>query len=447
MPLIRLTIILAVFFCAGAQAESTAFVNVNVIPMTESIVLTGRTVVVEGDRIVTIGDVNDTIIPDEAVVIDGTDRFLIPGLAEMHGHVPGASSNTLERVLHLYAVNGITTVRGMLGQPSHLQLRERLLANEMVGPRLITSGPSLNGNSVAGVKDGVEKVKSQHESGYDFLKIHPGLKLDEFNAIAGTAQDLEMPFAGHVPEDVGIHNALSAGIATIDHLDGYLQALVSPHDDTSGGLGGFFGLFIADQVDESGMQAIAQATRDAGVWNVPTQSLFEHVTSSMDPEEMRGWPEMKYMPPDTVERWVQYKKDLLNDANYTSAEAARAISLRRSLILALHDAGAGLLLGSDSPQIFNVPGFAIHRELEYLVASGLTPYQALRTGTVNPAVYFGHANVLGTVEPGMIADLVLLDANPLADIRNSRRVHGVMLRGRWLSRPVISAMLGQLEFD
>jgi imidazolonepropionase-like amidohydrolase len=154
---------------------------------------------------------------------------------------------------------------------------------------------------------------------------------------------------------------------------------------------------------------------------------------------------MKYMPLGTIGQWARSKQQVIDDPAYDPAIAAWAIDIRRRLILALHRAGAGLLLGADAPQVFNVPGFAIHRELEYIVAAGLTPYEALRTGTVNPAEFFGQEHVFGTVEIGREADLLLLDANPLDDIGNARRIHGVMLRGRWLSRQDLDDILAGLE--
>jgi len=442
-----LTILVSVMLLVvtTAYAESTAFINVNVIPMTSDMVLGARTVIVTDGEIVAIGNVDDTAVPADAVVVDGTDRYLIPGLSEMHGHVPGGSSGDLDRVLHLYIANGITTVRGMLGQPSHLELRSALQKGERLGPRLYTSGPSLNGRSVTSPERAISMVEQQHAAGYDFLKIHPGLTRQEFDAMAATANRLGMRFAGHVPEDVGIERALAAGIATIDHLDGYMESLLRPHDDPSGGLSGFFGVFIADQADESKIAGIVAATVEAGVWNVPTDSLFRHATSSeSDPDDMVDWPEMKYMPADTVDRWRRAKRDVLDDANYHPDTAARAVALRQQLILELHRNGAGLLLGSDSPQIFNVPGFAIHHELEYLVDAGLTPFEALQTGTANPAEFFGRSGDFGVVETGAEADLILLDANPLEDITNTRRIHGVMLRGRWLPRTELDGLLKRL---
>jgi len=441
-----LTILTILLLAASpAHAESIAIVNVNVIPMTSDMVLGARTVIVTDGEIVVIGDVDDTAVPADAVVVDGTDRFLMPGLSEMHGHVPGGSSGGLDRVLHLYVANGITTVRGMLGQPSHLELRSALQKGERLGPRLYTSGPSLNGRSVTSPQRAISMVEQQHAAGYDFLKIHPGLTRQEFDAMAATADRLGIPFAGHVPEDVGIERALAAGIATIDHLDGYMESLLRPHDDPSGGLSGFFGVFIADQADETKIAGIVAATIEAGAWNVPTDSLFRHATSSeSDPDDMVDWPEMKYMPADTVERWRRAKREVLDDANYHPDTAARAVALRQQLILELHRNGAGLLLGSDSPQIFNVPGFAIHHELEYLVDAGLTPFEALQTGTANPAEFFGRSGDFGVVRTGVEADLILLDANPLEDITNTRRIHGVMLRGRWLPRSELDGLLKRL---
>ncbi|MEX2494864.1 MAG: amidohydrolase family protein, partial [Woeseia sp.] len=364
---------------ALVQAESTAFVNVNVLPMTSSEVLQARTVVVTRGKIAAIGPAGSTSLPRNAVVVDGTDRYLMPGLAEMHAHVPPTTSPDLERVLQLFVANGVTTVRGMLGKPGHLDLREAIARGETLGPRLVTSGPSFNGRSVDGADSAVAMVRQQHAAGYDFLKIHPGLSRFEFAAIAATANELRMPFAGHVPEDVGVLGALQAGIASIDHLDGYMQLLLPPDVDPSGGLGGFFGLLLAGAAQEQYIMPAAEATADAGVWNVPTQSLFEHVAMAIDPEVLAERPEMRYMPVATLRQWEERKREVIDDVSYDPAVAERAIDLRRQLILALHRAGDELLLGSDSPQVFNVPGFAIHRELQYLVGAGLSKESGIPT--------------------------------------------------------------------
>lgn len=439
------SLLILLFAGAPAQAGSTAFVNVNVLPMTADEVLPQRTVVIEDGLITAIGAVDETVVPDDAEVVDGTDRYLMPGLAEMHGHVTGTGEDEIHSLFGLYLANGVTTVRGMLGRPAHLRLRETLSNQELPGPRLITSGPSFNGNSVSSPRQAERMVREQHARGYDFLKIHPGLTRDEFAAIAATANELGIPFAGHVPSAVGVRAALAAGIATIDHLDGYMQALVSPDGDPGSADGGFFGLLIADAADAQNLDEIVAATRAAGTWNVPTQTLFEHTADATPAVDIAEWPEMRYVDASTKAGWVRIKNELLDDPQFDRAVADRAIRLRRELIRRLHEHGGGILLGSDSPQRFNVPGFSLHRELGLLVAAGLSPYEALRTGTVNAAEFFRAGDERGTVEVGKEADLVLLDENPLENIDHTRRVHGTMVRGRWISRQELERMLELAE--
>ena len=422
-----LFVVLAV---SAAQAEKTAFVNVNVIPMDRETVISNQTVIVEDKQIESIGHVDSVPVPEGSRLVDGTDRFLMPGLAEMHAHIPPASSASLDRVLSLFALNGVTTVRGMLGHPSHIDLRESLETGSTFGPKLITSGPSLNGNSVSGADDARRKVHRQKSAGYDFLKLHPGLSLAEFDAIAEAAEATQLRFAGHVSVAVGVRHALASGMATIDHLDGYFVASLTDEAGQSGGLGGFFDVLLANYVDPAVLSDLASATAASGTWNVPTQTLFENVVSAESAEDLGSRPEMRFMPAGTVGNWVASKQQVLSD-DYDPLLAQRSIELRRDLIRSLHDAGAPLLLGSDAPQVFNVPGFSLHRELEVLVASGLSPFEALQTGTTNVADFLGLKS--GRIVPGYRADLVLVDDNPLADIANTRRIHGVMLNGRWLT--------------
>ena len=429
-----------VLVAVNAQAfAQTAFVNVNVLSMANDEVIAGQTVIIMDGIIATVGDVDEVPVPEEMTVVDGTDRFLMPGLAEMHAHVPSVTSPDLNRVLTLFAANGVTTMRGMLGRPAHLQLRQQIVDGEVFGPRLITSGPSMNGNSVSGPADAERKVRAQHAAGYDFIKIHPGLDAAEYEAIAATAAELEIPFAGHVPAAVGVTGALAAGTATIDHLDGYLAALMPADSDASGGYGGFFDVLLADQVVAERIDELARKTAAASTWNVPTEALFEHRVSSLTAAELQNRPEMRYMRKATLAQWVSAKERQENERGFSPEIGARAIELRRRLILALHEAGAGLLLGSDAPQVFNVPGFSLHDELQYLVAAGLTPFAALQTGTTAVAEFLGSNG--GYILSGRDADLVLLDANPLADISNTRRIHGVMLRGRWYSGAALEKRL------
>jgi imidazolonepropionase-like amidohydrolase len=427
----------------GRADTVTAFVGVTVIPMDRERRLPGQTVVVRGDRIVEIGPAARVRVPDDGVRVDGTGKFLIPGLAEMHAHIPGgqATDSAVERTLFMYVAGGLTTVRGMLGHPRHLELRARAARGELLSPTIYAAGPSLNGNTIPDSATAVRAAVEQKEAGYDLLKIHPGVSRVAFDALAATATRIGIPFAGHVPKDVGLARALEARYATIEHLDGYIEAMLRDGAPVGAEQSAFFGLNLGAHLDESKLPGLVDATRRAGVWNVPTQVLLENLVLVGSSEELARRPEMRYVAPEMLAEWAEVKATMLSETGSTAESARRTIEMRRRLIKALHAAGAGLLLGSDAPQMYNVPGFSTHRELETLVAAGLTPYQALETGTRNVARYFGTERETGTIERGKRADLILLDADPLVDIRNTTRRAGVMLRGRWLPQAEIERSL------
>ena len=412
--------------------QVTAFVGVNVVPMDRERVLEEHTVLVRDGRIRRIGPAEDVEVPEGAgVAAEG--GWLMPGLGEMHAHIPPRGGRAwMEEVLFLFLANGVTTARGMLGQPTHLELREDVDAGRVLGPRIYTSGPSINGNSIPGPDSARRAVRHQHAAGYDFLKIHPGLTREEYDAVAEEADRVGIRWAGHVSLDVGLHRALETGQASIDHLDRYVEALLPEGADPTAEEAGFFGYGLVERADRSKIPEVARATAEAGVWNVPTQSLIERLLAPASPEEMAARPEVRYMPDETVESWKEAKAGFDADPRNTAERAEAFIRLRRDLIRALHEAGAPLLLGSDAPQVFQVPGFSVHDELELLVASGLTPYEALVTGTRNVATFFGDGGEYGTVREGRVADLVLLEANPLEDVSATRGIRGVMARGRWL---------------
>jgi imidazolonepropionase-like amidohydrolase len=419
-----------------AQGTATAFVGVNVLPMDRDMVLPNHTVVVADGTIASIAPAAKAQVPAGAVKVDGAGKYLMPGLGELHAHIPGgkAPDADVERTLFLYVANGVTTIRGMLGDPRHLVYRERVATGEVLGPRIYTSGPSFNGNSVTSPEGAAAMVAGQHKAGYDLLKIHPGVSRAAFDALAARAHELKIPFAGHVPADVGLMRALEAKYRSIDHLDGYVEALVP---DPSGSQ--LFGVNLAARADRTRIPALVKATKAARTWQVPTEILLVNWLSDDDPGAMAKWPEMKYVDPGVLAKWVGQKQSFLKQ--FPRDDRQKLLALRRTLIKALHDGGVPFALGSDAPQTWNVPGFSAHRELGALVAAGLTPYQALKTGTANVGVYFGTEGSVGTVAAGRRADLVLLDANPLADIANSAKIAGVMVNGRWLSKADLDARL------
>jgi len=426
-----------------AQPEQTtyAFVGVNVVPMDEERVIENQTVLVTDDRIIRIGPTGAIELPDGATIIDGSGLFLMPGLAEMHAHIPSsrAPEDYVANTLFLYVANGITTIRGMLGEPMHLELRAQSAAGEILAPRIYTSGPSLNGNSVGSAEQASQMVRDQQEAGYDFLKLHPGLSRANFDAIVEAANEAGIPFGGHISLDVGLGRTLEAHQATIDHLDGYVESLAG---SIPGEASDFFGLNLVEYVNVNDISRLARRTETAGVWNVPTMSLFPEFFGNADDYLQRF--DIRYVPQRQAASWAGAVRQRSAAPVFSPENGILLMEIRRQILKELHDAGAGILLGSDAPQIFNVPGFSMHEELAEFVESGLSPFEALESGTVNVARFYEAQDERGTVQEGMIADLILVRGNPLEDVANVRNPAGVMLRGRWIPGSEIEQRLEEI---
>lgn len=433
------------FSCTKAQEADFAFTHVNVLTMENEAILTNQTVLIKLGKILAIGNAADISTAATGTIVDGTGKYLMPGLAEMHAHIPGnRNMDLLEETLFLYLSNGITTIRGMLGQPYHIELKDKVLTGEILGPRIYTSGPSMNGNTVRSIAEAKRKVKAQKDAGYDFLKMHPGLTRENFDAVVATADEVGIPFSGHVSIDVGVRRALEAKYASIDHIDGYIEGMVPSSIRVNPNTNGFFGVNFTDIIDESILDELVNMTIQQDVWIVPTQAMMERWIGPEDPEILAQDAEMKYMNPRTLDNWVRTKKGIVGTQNYDAEQALKFNEIRRNIIGTLHKAGVKILLGSDAPQVFNVPGFSIQRELDAMVRSGLSEFDALYAGTVNPAKFFNDEGKYGTIVNGADADLVLLEANPLTDIANMRKQAGVMVRGTWLSASDIAARLDEI---
>ena len=427
-----------------SRAQEIVLLMVDVIPMDNERVLADQTVIIRDNKIVAMG--SKLKYNKSAHVVNANGKYLIPGLAEMHAHVPPNDDlESMKEVLRLFALNGITTIRGMLGHPKHLELREMINKGEVLGPRLFTTGPSFNGSSVKTAADAEKMVREQKAAGYDFLKLHPGLTMETFPAIVSTAKSVGIPFVGHVSFKVGIWRAIDADYSSIDHLDGFIEGMVPGIENMSEQETGLFAMYIADRADESQVPKLMKGLKDHHIWIVPTQSLAERwFAPDFTSETFLNDRATKYMNKTTVDQWVENKRNLIANAQYVPAKIESLKNLRRRLIKACQDNGVGLLLGSDAPQVFNVPGFSTHSELQYMVAAGLTPYQALKAGTVNVAAYLKMKEA-GVIKEGAVADLVLLGGNPLANINETQKVEGVMLNGKWLSKEYIDAELKKLE--
>jgi imidazolonepropionase-like amidohydrolase len=421
-------LILSLLLAVPALAETIVFRNVNVISMTSPKVLEKHNVIVRDGKIESVST-RLAKMPDGTKVVDGTGKFLMPGLAEMHGHVPPANApnGATEDTLFLYVASGITTVRGMLGHEGQLELREKSKRGEIVAPNLYLAGPSFNGQSVNSPEQAIEKVHAQKKEGWDLLKVHPGLTREEYDAMAKTAKEVGIRFGGHVPEPVGLEHAIEMGQETFDHIDGYAE------------------LLEADQgpVDPKKLAAIVKKSKDAGVWIVPTSALWEVLFNTIPLETLKAYPELKYVPANAVNQWSAAYTARLSQV---PREAAKNVIENRTRILrALHEGGVRILIGTDAPQQFSVPGFSLHRELLRMRDAGMSNFEILKSGTVNVGSYFAKQDAFGTIAPGQRADLVLVNANPLTDISNVSKISGVMVRGRWLDRATLDAGLAKIE--
>lgn len=410
-----------------AATVHTAFVDVSVLPMDADRVLTRQTVLIEGDRIAAIGPVGAVAIPAEARRIDGAGRFLLPGLGEMHGHNPpvGSTVDYVERIYFLFLSNGVTTVRGMLGWPGQLELRDQVRDGRLLGPTLLLAGPSFSGASVASPQAATLRVEQQKREGWDLLKVHPGVKREVYDAMADAADRLGIRFSGHIPLEVGLEHAIARGQETVDHLDGYIELL-----------GGDLG-----PLDPARLAAIVRRTRETNTWVVPTMALWETIIGAADLGSMLAYPELRYLPKAEIERWrVSYERRLA-DPKFDRARGRRIAENRIVLLRALSEGGARVLFGTDAPQQFSVPGFSIHREFPFMLAAGMSRYDILRSATRTVGEHLAATDRFGVVAPGARADLVLARGNPLDDLAHLQEPAGVMVRGRWLSGEDIARTL------
>lgn len=446
---LALTVLAAL--AAPAVGQGTyAFVDVTVLPMDRLGTQPGQTVVVEDGEITAVGPAGSVRVPNGATRIEGRGRFLMPGLAEMHAHVPPTANpprDVLEDILFLYVANGVTTIRGMLGQTYQIALADELESGALLGPTLYVGAPSINGNSAPDPATAERMIREHKAAGYDLQKIHPGVSLATWDRMVATAKEVGLTFGGHVPADVGLEHALRSGMSTVDHLDGYVQAIASDEVVAQVNTGQPISLEgLVRGVDEDKIAEIVALTIEQDAYVVPTMYLWENLYGTADPEPFLSQPEMRYVSRQQREGW---RRQAAGGPRAEPEVLELFFGLRDRILVALADAGAGILMGTDSPQMFNVPGFALHRELEVMEEAGMTRQQILESGTVTVGRYvadhLGLDGNFGTVARGNRADLVLLGSNPLDDLHNLTDRVGVMVRGRWVPRAEIDEGLARLE--
>lgn len=434
----------------GVSADSVvAFRDVTVIPMIGPRSLEHQTVLIRGDRIVAVGAAAAVSIPPDATVIDGAGKYLMPGLADMRVRLPFDSTGLAARnTLTLLIANGVTTVRMWGGQARHLAMRDSISRGEVLGPSMYVVGSAVG--AVPGNTDDMRRVLGPAETarfaermklaGYDFIQVNTSALRQEYEALAGAARRVGIPLTGAVPTDAGLERVIKARQASIENLDGYLPTL--ERDNSPVRLADPFtrARQLVRFYDPEKIAPLGASLREANVANTPTL-FINHVTfTEHTAEEMAAWPEMRYVAPAVLQDWSRRKRratDQQTDPKY----GPQYLEYRNQLVKGLADTGAPILVGSDALGAFLVPGFSTLYEIHSLTVAGLTVAQALEAATRNAARFLGAESEFGAVAPGMRADLLLLNANPLTHVGNLTEPAGVMLRGRWIPSEEIQRML------
>lgn len=434
---------------ASCQEGITAFVGVNVLPMDRERILENHTVVVQNGLIQEVVPSYRVTIPEGARVIPGEGMYLLPGLADMNVLLPTAPSTTeeLQDFLFLYLANNATTIRGVEGRANHLQLKRDVSSGILLGPSIWVGAPPMGGGNAVEPDAAVSLMLSHRSAGYDYQPIRGDMSPEVWDELVAAAHAEGYTFGGTIPRQVGLRRALSSGISTVEHLDGYLSEVVSDEVRTALDRGVQVPLQAQlEAVEGRKLRAIAAHTRSSDTWVVPNLFLWKNRYGFPDIDALLALPEMQYVPSFVRDEWTLEAGSRPPEAPETTD---LVIQVRGQILRALTMAGVGVLMGTGSPGAFTVPGFSLRHELRSMAAAGLTPYEILVTGTRNVAEYVRRELLepgnFGTVEEGNRADLLLLRGNPFQDLEALWDQEGVMVRGRWISRSDLDAGLERVR--
>ena len=437
-----------------------AITHVTVINPGTSSVEADRTVVITSDRITSVSDAAKVQPPKDARVIDATGQYLIPGLWDMHVHsvfgdwFPGGR----DIILPLFIANGVTGVRDMGGEVSVLMAwRKEIASGKLIGPRMVISGPMLDGYLPNGklrfpssipVKtpaDAIAAVDSLKKQGVDFIKVQSEISHDAYLAAAAEAHKQGLPIVGHVPDKVRLREVVDAGQTSVEHLMGIFEGCSTEEDKFIQGKGNLK-LLLSTQ-DEQRCDALIKLLTQHQTWQVPTLA-WQRGGEFLDQPDPKRAPLDKYVPAYWRDvTWRRFTDEMMPDLLKDPLALRRDYFARNlQIVAAMHRAGVPFMAGTDTaPGVYIMPGFSLHDELANFVEAGFTPMESLQTATSNPAKFLGTQASQGSVESGKVADLVLLKANPLTDIRNIQKISAVVAHGRLLDRAALDQMLKQVE--
>jgi hypothetical protein len=436
----------------GNPERALAFTHVTVIDATGAPASTDMTVVVANQRIVDLGRTDDVTPPRGARIVDARGKYLIPGLWDMHVHTAfGDWLPPNERVtLPLFVANGVTGVRDMGSDLDVVEKwRAEIKAGRLLGPQIVLAGPMLDGPKpafpasvpVANAADGRRVVDELKAHGVDFIKIQSLIPRDGYFAAADEAGKVGLMFVGHVPDAVRASEASNAGQRSIEHFTGIFEGTSTQEDQLILGPKSV-GVKVSTFDPERARSLIALMAKNQ-TWQVPTL-VWERGQWLVDDIDLSHDPLVIYAPAIWTQRtWPMFVREIIATMDTDPLPVRQHfVQMELDMTLAMFRAGVPFMAGTDTAAGVHIfPGFSLHDELGLFVRAGLTPMQALQTATRNPAVFLHRLADTGTIEKGKRADLVLLDANPLEDIANTRRIRAVVLAGRYFSRPDLDRML------
>ncbi len=442
----------------SAAAKPLAFIGVTVLPMDRERELPDHTVLVKDGRIAAVGPRAEVAVPQGSARIDGRRLYLLPGIADMHAHLSeyvtaarGDKRAVVRAELLLYVATGVTLVRNMAGSPDHLDLRARVAAGEITGPRIFTTTPIIDGAHpvwpfavrLTEASEAGPLVDGFVSQGYDQVKVYNGLTLEAYAGLMDAAAKRGIRVVGHVPLSIGIDGALAAGQYSIEHQRGYDFDGVRPQALVLNGGRNAQRFSSWQHMSDDRMHDLIQRTVAAGAWNCPTFVVDDMMSDREKRAALLKQDLVRYLRPETRAEVVSNELDQMFPPEASAALRA-AFPVRYRMLKLLSDAGAGLLVGTDSMVPYLLPGFTPIDEMQHFVAAGLSPFAALRAATSAPARFMGIDAEAGTIAVGQRADLLLVEADPLEDIGNLWRQRGVVLAGRWLPRTEIRRMLDEL---
>lgn len=414
--------ILAALFMLPVTAQSSEWLlrDVNIVAMTGAPPAASQDILIRDGRIAAIADSGE--LTTEGTAVEGNGGWVIPGLHDMHVHLGS------EQMLAMYVANGVTSIRVMNGNERLLEMASQVNSGGILGPDVFLASPLLEGDPplwpqsepVITARRGRSLVEQYARAGYRAIKVYDGLTAPVLAAVVEEAGQQGLPVVGHMPDEVALEQLLAHEPASLEHVGGYLP-------------GWFSGERQACDITESELTRLAGRMAEAGVTVVPTLSLFHQSSNADSRERTRAQPEFAALPPGiTGQFWPGATAEPGSErARVANCKSRNAERFARALIAA----GGSILPGTDTPNPWLVPGRALHLELERLVAAGMSPEQALAAATVDAAAWFEDEERRGTIEAGQPADLVVLEANPLQDIRRvGGAITGVVIRGQWQSR-------------